>query len=267
MAPQAQTVRGWPPARLWATSWVEAWVGAWACVLGLGCAAGPVPCGSPSQCGTGSECLAHRCVALGSDPVAAGSLRLVLDAEQVAVVHAERHATGTGLPSTVTFGGPPATSQELLLRFPRGWATLEIDSAFLLLEPAPDADPTGADVPVRVALAAAAWTPGSAPRAPGERGPHSSGLARTRPPSVLRVDVTAQLQALQAQAGRRGRSGQGRSEQCRSEQGGSEQGGSDYGLVVRAEGGTERGATYQTGAEGVLPRLDVYGRVPGTGAD
>jgi hypothetical protein len=196
-----------------------------------------VPCGSPSHCATGNECLAHRCVALGSDPVAAGSQRLVLDAEQVAVVHQERHGTATGLPPTVTFGGPPATNQELLLRFPRAWASLEIDSAFLLLEPAPDADPSGADVPVRVALAAAAWTPGTAPHAPGERGPRSSGLARTRPPSLLRVDVTAQLQALQAQGGRRGRSEQ------------LDEGRSDYGLVVRAEHGSERGATYQTGAE------------------
>jgi len=224
----------------------------WACALGIGCAAGPVPCASPSHCATGSECLAHRCVPLGSDPVAAGSLRLVLEAEQVAVVRGADHAPGTGLPPTVTFGGPPATNQELLLRFPRGWASLEIDSAFLLLEPAPGADPSAADVPVRVALAAAAWTPGSAAHAPGERGPHSSGLARTRPPGVLRVDVTAQLQALQTQGGRRGRSEQGRS---------------DYGLVVRAESSSERGATYQTGAGGALPRLDVYGRGPGTSAD
>jgi len=247
VAPSAQTVRAVAPA--------PAWVWVWACALGVGCAAGPVPCGSPSHCATGSECLAHRCVALGSDPVAAGSRRLVLDAEQVAVVHPERHGTATGLPPTVTFGGPPATNQELLLRFPRAWASFEIDAAFLLLEPAPDADPSGADVPVRVALAAAAWTPGSAPHAPGERGPRSSGLARTRPPSLLRVDVTAQLQALQAQGGRRGRSEQ------------ADQGRSDYGLVVRAAHGSERGATYQTGAEGAPPRLDVYGRVPGTGAD
>lgn len=211
-----------------------------------------MPCASPSHCSTGNECLAHRCVPVGSDPVAAGSQRLVLDAEQVAVVQEEGRATGSGLPSTVTFGGPSATNQELLLRFPRGWTALEIDSAFLLLEPVPDADPSAADVPVRVALAAAAWPPGSAAHAPGERGPHSSGLARTRPPSVLVVDVTAQLQALQTQArGRTQRSGPG----------------SDHGFVVRAERASQRGASYQTGAEGVLPRLDVYGHVAAGGAD
>jgi hypothetical protein len=254
VAPNAQTVR--------------ALVLTLASVLGSGCAAGPTPCASPDHCSTGSECLAHRCVALGSDPVAAGSQRLVLDAEQVAVVREPSDGpgagnTGTGLPPTVTFGGPPASNQELLVRFPRGWTALEIDSAFLLLEPAPDADPTGADVPVRVALAASAWSPGSSAHAPGERGPQSAGLARTRPPSVLRVDVTAQLQALQAQ-------GRGHGRTDRSSQRGadrSEDRHSDYGLVVRAAQTSRRGATYQTGAEGVLPRLDVYGRVRSGDAD
>jgi len=256
VAPGAQTVRGLHLGLHLGIQWSLGLSLALASVLGSGCAAGPVPCTSPSHCSTGSECLAHRCVPLGSDPVAAGSQRLVLEAEQVAVVREERDGsgtgkTGTGLPPTVTFGGPPATNQELLLRFPRGWTALEIDSAFLLLEPARDADPSGADVPVRVVLAASAWIPGSTTHGPGEKGPRSSGLARTRPPSVLRVDVTAQLQALQTQ-------GRGRS---------SNDGRSDYGLVVRAEQTVQRGATYQTGAEGALPRLDVYGRVPARVAD
>jgi hypothetical protein len=258
--PGAQTVRGLDLGSPLGLGLILGLILALAGVLESGCAAGPVPCASPSHCSTGSECLAHRCVPLGSDPVAAGSQRLVLDAEQVAVVQEEGRRTGSGLPPTVTFGGPAATNQELLLRFSRAWAALDIDSAFLLLEPVPDANPSAADVPVRVALAASAWIPGSTAHTPGERGPRSSGLARTRPPRVLVVDVTAQLQALQAQGrgrGRTARSGPERSDHDRS----------DYGLVVRAEQTSQRGATYQTGSEGVLPRLDVYGRAPPGGAD
>jgi hypothetical protein len=130
------------------------------------------------------------------------------------------------------------------VRFPRSWAGLDIDTAFLLLAPAASADPTGADVQVRVALAAGPWAPGTLEDAPASRSPVSSGLARTRPPSPLRIDVTAQLQALQGQEG------------------------SDHGLLIRAQRAAraagalpERGATYLTGADGELPRLDVYFRL------
>ena len=196
-------------------------------------------------------------MALGSDPVAAGTTRLVGPAAEVAVVRARR--TGAGLPSTVTLGGPESTAELLLVRFPRSWASFEIgraeiDAAFLLLSPAASADPTGADVQLQVALAAADWAPGTLKRAPGARAPKSAGLARTRPPSLLRLDVTAQLKALQAP------------------------GANDHGLLVRGEAAADsapagssaagssaalpdRGATYLTGADGELPRLDVYFRL------
>ena len=94
---------------------------------------------------------------------------------------------------------------------------------------------------MRVALAAGPWASGTLEDAPPSRSPVSSGLARTRPPSPLRVDVTAQLQALQGQES------------------------SDHGLLIRAQGAAgalpERGATYLTGADGELPRLDVYFRL------
>jgi hypothetical protein len=142
----------------------------------------------------------------------------------------------------------------LLVRFPRSWATFEIgraeiDTAFLLLAPAASADPTGADVQLQVALAAAPWASGTLDQAPPARSPKSAGLARTRPPSLLRIDVTAQLKALQGPSA------------------------SDHGLLVRGEAAADsretgspgslpnRGATYLTGADGELPRLDVYFRL------
>src|SRR4051812_32048722 len=177
-SPNSPTVRPW-----------SGWLARALCTCGLwGCSPTPVPCRSPEHCSAQSECLAHRCVALGSDPVAAGTTRLLVPAAEVAVVRAR--GTGAGLPSTVTLGGPEATAELLLVRFPRSWASFEIggteiDAAFLLLSPAASADPTGADVQLQVALAAAPWAPGTLDRAPGARSPKSAGLARTRPPRLL----------------------------------------------------------------------------------
>jgi hypothetical protein len=167
--------------------------------------------------------------------VAPGSTRLVLEPSAVAVVRV--HGAPGALPASVTFGGPPRQSEQLLLRFPDTWAALQVDAAFLLLSPALAADPTGPDIEVSVRLAAADWPSGAISEAPQGRGPRSLGLARTRPPALLRVDVSAQLRA-SAEAGVR-----------------------DWGFVIAAvrENDRERGATYLTGADGHAPRLEVYG--------
>ena len=145
-------------------------------------------------------------------------------------------AADGNLPGTVTLGGMAARDQVLLLRFPALWASREIDAAFLLLEPAVDAEPTHGDVLIRVTLAAGDWTPGVTTKQPPDRPPSSVALARTRPPSVLRADVTAQLRVLH------------------------EHPESDHGLVLRADAPALSGETYLTGADGGIPRLDVYSR-------
>jgi len=221
------------------------------CALALlaGCTRTPLPCRSPEHCPAQSECLAQRCVALGLDPVAPGTTRMVVDAAEVAVVRPQvpgKGSAGTGLPPTVTFGGPDPSDEQLLVRFPRSWAARDLDAAFLLLAPASSADPTGADVQLQVALAGTSWSAGTLDQAPPAHAPKSAGLARTRPPSLLRLDVTAQLKALQ----------------------GLEH--DDHGLLVRADGVAggslpsslpDHGATYSTGTDGELPRLDVYFRL------
>lgn len=143
---------------------------------------------------------------------------------------------GGDLPPTVTLGGAASRDRALVLAFPRLWASRDVDAAFLLLEPAVDADPTRGDVIVRVALAGAAWVAGSAPRGPSERSPSSTGLGRSRPPSLLRVDVTAHLRELRDHPD------------------------ADHGFVLSAENVVGHGATYLTGARGGTPRLDVYSR-------
>jgi hypothetical protein len=205
--------------------------------LSASCVRSPQPCRSPEHCSESSECLAHRCVPLGAEPVTPGTRRLVVEAAAVAVAR-RGAASAAALPATVTLGGPGAGAEQLLVRFPRSWAALEVENAFLLLSPAQSADPTGADVQVEVALASEPWAPGTLEGPRPVQGPRSLGLARTRPPALLRIDVTAQLRELQAHPA------------------------SDLGLVVAAEQATGHGATYVTGVAGELPRLDVYFRLP-----
>jgi hypothetical protein len=167
--------------------------------------------------------------------VAPGGTRLVLEPLAVAVVRG--HGRPGDLPASVTFGGSRSRSEQLLLRFPDTWTALKLDAAFLLLPAAPDADPTGPDVEVSVSLAAGEWSSGALSEAPRDTGPRSLGLARTRPPALLRIDVSTQLRAL-AGAGAQ-----------------------DWGFLITAvtESKHDRGATYLTGADGNAPRLEVYG--------
>jgi hypothetical protein len=206
---------------------------AWALSLLGACAASPTPCLSPSHCAGGEECLANRCVALGAEPVRPGSSRLVFEPEAVGVVR-EGGAAGV-LSPTVTFGGSARQSEALVVRFPHGWAALELDAAFLLLTPAPEAEPTTRDVPLEIALASGDWTSGVLSEEPRASAPKGRGLGRTQPGAVLRIDVTSALGAVDPDD-------------------------ENASLLVRASESGERGATYLTGAVGGAPRLEVYGR-------
>lgn len=199
----------------------------------LGCAAAPVPCRAPENCSQGEECLAHRCVTLGTEPVPAQSERTVVEASRILVVTSDAEGP---LPPTVTLGAEPSRDRALVLAFPNLWASQEVDAAFLLLEAAPAADPDSADVVIRVALASGSWAAGAGPGAPSERAPSSTGLGRARPPSLLRVDVTAQIRALRDSSD------------------------ADLGLFLSAKTRGAHGVTFLTGARGGTPRLDVYAR-------
>jgi hypothetical protein len=168
--------------------------------------------------------------------VDASSRRVVLTPRAIAVVRAAADTRGA-IPPSVTLGGPTAQSEQLLLAFPpAALGPGEVDAAFLLLEALQDADPSAADVPIEVTLAASDWASGITDAAPSSRGPRGAGVGRTRPPAPLRIDVTAHVQEL------------------------AEQPENDRGFLVRATHPTPRGAVYSTGADGSLPRLDVYVR-------
>lgn len=200
-----------------------------------GCAAAPRPCLSPSACPDGNECLAHRCLPLGAEPVAPDSRRVVLDPVAMAVVRAGAREQ-SALPPTVTFGGPQSQDEQLLVAFPDSWGPVEIDTAFLLLEPALDAEPSASDVEIGVTIAASEWRSGTAGDMPSSHGPKAHGLGRTRPPGPLRIDVTALVREMARQTR------------------------SAHGFLVRAARPGPRGAVYSTGIDGPAPRLDVYFR-------
>ena len=163
----------------------------------------------------------------------ASSRRVVLTPVALAVVRASADAS-RAVPASVTFGGPAAQSEQLLLEFPLALGQVEVDTAFLLLEAVPDAEPSAADVPLEVALVADPWASGTTGAAPSSRGPRAAGVGRTRPPGPLRVDVTAHVRRL-----------------ARDPEG-------SHGLSIRATEHGPRGAVYSTGTDGPPPRLDVY---------
>jgi hypothetical protein len=205
-------------------------------ILLASCSRAPEPCGSPGTCPEGQECLANRCVVAGGIPVSEDSQRLVLEPTAIAVVSAER-SYETGLPPGVTFGSSTEGAAAIYLRFaPTTTDPLRIQSAFLLLEPLPGTLPSD-DVSVDVWRVRESWKPErlswlSQPKLAPPRG---EGIARSRPPSTLRIDVTSIVAYL------------------------AENGENDFGMALESGSGDGAGASYATGAAGGrTPRLEVY---------
>jgi hypothetical protein len=228
--------------------WFSAVVGL--AVMGA-CASRPTPCASLVGCPRGEECLAHRCVRAGGEPVRTHTERHVLNAVAIVVLdpsvagesgHPARHdplasSLGAELRSVVTLGSRAQGKTLLLLRFSSEWdVTRRVESAFLVLEPVPGTVPGLRDIPVEVWRIQAPWTPERVSwlHQPALGYPMSRGLARTAPPTVLRIDVTPWVRTITS-AGR-----------------------TDYGLAVTSAAGESHGATFATGATGSMPRLELY---------
>ena len=204
----------------------------------LGCARGPVPCISPGTCGSGYECLANRCTVLGSDVASSATRRIVLTPADIAVVTASGERPSQGIPGAVRFGSAQEGSAALYLRFgPVRAPAPRIDHAFLLLDPMPGAPRGGADVRVEALRIAQAWNERTLSWSDQPRGgiPASRALARARPPSTLRIDVTELV----------------RYQRERSQD--------DVAVAIKASAGAGAGAAFATGAtHGQAPRLEVY---------
>ncbi len=181
-----------------------------------------LPCATPGACPAGQECLANRCVVQGYDPVAAGTRRIVVEPSALSVVSAK----GEGDEGSVTFGGRATGAVALHLAFAGGWREAgRVESAFLLLDAVPGSPPGRDDVPV------VAWRVAGAALRP----PFGRGVARSSPPSPLRIDVTEIVRFL------------------------VEHPRADQGIAVVATAGEGHGASYLTGAAGgAAPRLEIY---------
>ncbi len=206
----------------------------------LACARGPEPCASAGTCPEGQECLANRCVVAGGDPVPADSQRLVVEPERMAVVSAKSEPRAGEIPPAVAFGSRADGAIALYLAFPPVWRRAKhVEAAFLVLEPMPGTVPASDDVEVEAWRVQKSWEPdklrylAKPPLAP----PMSAGIARSAPPSVLRIDVTDLVRYLKKHAA------------------------NDHGLALVSGSDRGAGASFATGmAGGRAPRLEVYVR-------
>ena len=166
------------------------------------------------------------------------SERLVLEPTAISVVSAGARADPSALPGTVTLGGEAEGAAAMYLRFAPEWVSYAaVESAFLLLEPMPSTLVDREDVEVVVWRVSEDWNAAEVSwrSQPDVSPPRARGIARSSPPSTLRIDVTNVVRYLK--------------EHRRS----------DHGIAVKASAQGAHGATYATGATGdVGPRLEVY---------
>lgn len=205
-----------------------AWLGA---VLSmLGCNRQPSPCTTPGVCAVGEECLANRCVPLGADPVPPRSVRVLLDATEIALVQ-------PGASGVIVLGAATGRSTAYL-RFPRAAAPAEqLATAFLLLTPAEGTAGSGERITVEAWRIGERWRAETLARAHGPLlGPPSSdGVAFSGQLTVLRLDVTALVRRQ------------------------LEHPEHDHGIALTASSGSGHGASFAVGgAAGPGPRLELY---------
>jgi hypothetical protein len=204
------------------------------------CTPSPSPCTTPGVCGSGEECLANRCVPLGSEPVAPDTRRLLLLPRAIAVVTARGPAQSDPMPNAVTFGGKKDGASTLFLEFEIGSRLIKsLDSAFVVLEPLPMTSLEPAEVEVDAWRVAERWDRDSVSwlAQPALAPPRSRGIAQSSPLTVLRIDVSEIIRFWLRQPLQ------------------------NRGLALKASGGDGHGVSFATGAsDGGTPRLELYVR-------
>jgi len=182
--------------------------------------------------------LANRCVPVGGDPVLSDTTRIVLRPSGMAMVSSSQNAEPPVLAPAFTFGSRVIGSAALYLRFePRWRSARRVDAAFLLLDPMPGSLPSTTDVPIEAWRVGAEWDGASLTwlDKPALLPPQSQALARSTPPSRLRIDVTEIVRYLK--------------EHPRS----------DRGLALKAPAMDAAGASFSSGSSGGEgPRLELY---------
>jgi hypothetical protein len=202
------------------------------CIACHGCARGGAACAGPT-CGTGYECLANRCAIAGGVPVPRDSERFVLSPIDLAIATPTpaRESSATA----VTLGSARGGDAIVYARFGSTYkGRTEIAAAFLLLTVSEGTEPLADDVPLEVWTLATSWSSESVSRGTRPRlsRPMARGIARTSPPSLVRVDVTPLVRELARTP-------------------------ADDGIGIDATGSHGAGVTFSTARAGA-PRLEVY---------
>ncbi|WP_438040581.1 DNRLRE domain-containing protein [Sorangium sp. So ce128] len=209
----------------------------------LGCGGGPAKdagvCAGAGVCGAG-YCVAGRCRPASALPAPLDARRVLLPPEDLAVLVEDDAAAAPGIPDAVALGRAGAGEVVLLLRFsPTFGVGADIASAFVVLEPAPMAPPAERALTLEVARILEPWRSETATwgRQPRLSIPEAAAIARPRPATPLRIDVTS----LVRDWARRRKD--------------------DHGIAILAAGSDAVGAAYSMGiSQGVGPRLEVYVR-------
>lgn len=178
------------------------------------------------------------CRAAAVAPAHPSSHRIVLDPIDMAVLASSDDFGGTTTPEVAALGRAASGDWLWLMSFdPKLEAGDEVESAFLLLEPADGTPPAAAPVPIEVAEVLGRWSSETTSwgRQPRLGFAQSLAPARPRPGAPLRVEVTAVV-----------RGWAGGPPGARS-------------LALLADGVDAHGASIATGlTRGVGPRLEVY---------
>lgn len=208
------------------------------CLAHGACAPVPVPCTGVEACPEGKECLANRCVRVGSEPVAEKGQRLVAEVTELAVI-ASGAEFGDAVPGAVMLGAERVGTVELLLRFEPVWRDgPRVEQAFLLLDPLPQSRSAAQAVDVDVWRIEDRWSRREVTwrDQPELNYPRAMGIARSNG-APLRIDVTTIVEYLKEHPAH------------------------DHGLALRATAAHPTGVPYATGAAGgAAPRIEVYGR-------
>lgn len=201
-------------------------------LLVAACASAPRPCVTSNECPGSLSCQVGRCAPLSVLPTSAEATRALLSPEALTYVDA---TSSESTPAELRLGSAAGEGSTLLLRF----ASIDakrIDSAFLLLFPAPDAPPSSDLIDVSVSAILEPWS-STLERAPLPltRAPEARARVSFSAPHVVRVDVTEMLRA-RLDAGL-----------------------PFYGFAIHAAGADGTGARFSTAQhDGNEPKLDVY---------
>ena len=199
-----------------------------------GCAPHDAPglCRSQGECDKSTACIVGRCRPRAEPPVLVASRRVVLEPTEVAIL-SSRQAERID-PSTIGFGRASAGDVVMLLAFDDALGSeVELEAAFLVLEPADGAPTPYAAVPIEVSGIREAWSRESVSwgRQPSIGLPETVADATPRARSSLRIDVTRLFGSVAAR----------------------------HGIAVLAKGKDPIGAFYATGlGAGIAPRLELY---------